>query len=79
MSLVVKSELCPQCHKEVIKPEVIDENSTWPFCSEKCRDADLFGWLSEEYNISRELNEEEVDEWARKKFGKVNPYDPNAF
>ncbi len=79
MNSLMKSASCPNCGKEVIKPEVLGENSPWPFCCDKCQSADLHGWLSEDYKFSRELNEEEFDEWARKKFGKLNPYDPDAF
>lgn len=79
MSLAMRSASCPKCGKEVIKPEGVDGNSPWPFCSDKCRSADLHGWLSEEYKICRDLNQEEFEEWVRKKFGKLDPYDPGAF
>ncbi len=79
MNSAMKSALCPSCGKEVIKPETISGETPWPFCSEKCRDSDLYGWLSEDYKISRDLDEEEFDDWARKKFGKLDPYDPDAF
>ena len=39
---------CPTCAK-VIKPR--EENKAFPFCSERCRMADLGRWLNEEYRI----------------------------
>lgn len=74
MSSVVKLAFCPQCRKEIT-----EKTSAWPFCSETCRDADLFNWLSEDYVISRDLTEEEWDELIQKRFDKLDPYDPNAF
>ncbi|MCB1148979.1 MAG: DNA gyrase inhibitor YacG [Chlamydiia bacterium] len=70
----MKSDSCPNCGKEA--PQGL---KTWPFCSEKCRDADLHGWLSEEYKFSRELTAEEMDEWLQKQHGALNPYDPDNF
>ena len=40
--------LCPQC----AKPVTWDASSPWrPFCSERCRLADLGKWASEEYRV----------------------------
>jgi len=74
MSSPVKSAYCPHCHKEIK-----EKGTTWPFCSEVCRSADLFNWLSEDYKISRDLSEEEWNELIQKRFDKLDPYDPNAF
>jgi endogenous inhibitor of DNA gyrase (YacG/DUF329 family) len=42
------SDTCPICHKaRGARPE----NKAWPFCSERCRLADLGKWLGEEYRI----------------------------
>ena len=46
---------CPTC-KKAVKPR--EENKAFPFCSERCRMADLGRWLNEEYRIPGD----EVDE-----------------
>ena len=38
------------------------ENAHAPFCSERCRLADLGKWFSGEYRISREMKVEDLDE-----------------
>lgn len=54
---------CPTC-KRSIKPT--DENSeprsrTLPFCSQRCRAADLGSWLNESYRISGAMADEDLD------------------
>jgi len=56
-----------------------EKGPAWPFCSELCRNADLFNWLSEEHMISRELSEDEWMDLMQQRFEKLNPYDPDAF
>jgi endogenous inhibitor of DNA gyrase (YacG/DUF329 family) len=38
---------CPKCGK------VIDETmeAAGPFCSKRCREVDLYGWLAEQYPV----------------------------
>ncbi len=43
---------CPTCDKAV-KPRE-EGNQAFPFCSERCRMADLGRWLNEEYRIPAE-------------------------
>jgi len=74
MSLVVKLAFCPHCRKEVE-----EKSAAWPFCSDTCRNADLFGWLSEDYKVSRDLSEDEWGDLIQNNFDKLDPYDPNAF
>ena len=33
----------------------------FPFCSEKCRMADLGKWFNEEYRISRDIKESDIE------------------
>ena len=40
--------LCPTCQQAMILPV---KPATWPFCSARCRGADLYRWLSEGYVI----------------------------
>lgn len=37
------------------------DGSTAPFCSDRCRMADLGKWLSGEYRISREIKDADLD------------------
>ncbi len=39
---------CPTCKKETVYSE---ENSSRPFCSEKCRLIDLGQWFEEDYKF----------------------------
>ena len=50
-SLVVR---CPRCGNRV----VWDQAPNRPFCSERCRLADLGQWLEEDYRISSPLEDE---------------------
>jgi endogenous inhibitor of DNA gyrase (YacG/DUF329 family) len=44
------------CEKQV---KAREENKTFPFCSERCRMADLGRWLNEEYRIPVQEPEDE--------------------
>ena len=35
---------------------------TFPFCSMRCKQADLGNWFSEKYRISRDVTERDLDE-----------------
>ena len=47
---------CPTCAEPVIWKT---ENEFRPFCSERCKEADLGAWASEEYAVPAESQ----DEW----------------
>jgi endogenous inhibitor of DNA gyrase (YacG/DUF329 family) len=51
---------CPTCHKalEATRAEV----PTLPFCTPRCRAADLGNWLNESYRISSSVTESDLDE-----------------
>jgi endogenous inhibitor of DNA gyrase (YacG/DUF329 family) len=63
---VSPSPKCPICSQDVAAREA---NKGWPFCSERCRLADLGKWLGEEYRIPAaepgESGEEEPPEGSR--------------
>jgi hypothetical protein len=46
--MTVRHTRCPGCRSPA-KPR--GENPAWPFCSDRCRLADLGRWLGEEYRI----------------------------
>jgi uncharacterized protein len=48
------SAACPICHKPAL-PRA--ENSSFPFCSGRCRQVDLGRWLGEEYRMASESEE----------------------
>ncbi len=47
---------CPTCEA------ALEDFKHAPFCSERCRMADLNKWMSGEYKISREMKETDLDE-----------------
>ena len=49
--------VCPTCRGEL--PATA---STFPFCSERCRLADLGRWFQEDYKISRGIEPDDLDE-----------------
>lgn len=48
---------CPACGKE---DEVPDDFRWRPFCSRRCKLADLGAWFDEAYKFSRPLREDEL-------------------
>ncbi|MEO2082593.1 MAG: DNA gyrase inhibitor YacG [Desulfurobacteriaceae bacterium] len=54
----MRSVKCPNCGK----PTKWEGNPFRPFCSEKCKLADLSKWLNEEYKVEEEIVvQEETD------------------
>jgi len=51
---------CPTCRR-VLEGTRADV-PTLPFCSPRCRAADLGNWLNESYKISAPVAEEDLDE-----------------
>lgn len=49
-----QSAACPICSKNV--PPTTD---TWPFCSPRCRLADLDRWMTGQYTLSREIRHDD--------------------
>ena len=43
-----------------------------PFCSQRCRMADLGSWLDSAYRISRPISEEDLDEGVAKNEDKTD-------
>jgi len=50
---------CPICHKQIPYTSR-DEVPYRPFCSRRCKLIDLGRWLNEEYRISEELSEADL-------------------
>ncbi len=52
---------CPGCKG----PALYGERNPWrPFCSERCRGADLGAWASEKYRVAAKSPEEDADDAA---------------
>ena len=51
------AKACPSC-----KAPADTFGSHWPFCSPRCRSADLGRWLTGQYQISRPLEERDLEE-----------------
>ena len=52
---------CPHCRRE-LEANSLDDLRFTPFCSERCRMADLHGWLSDRYVISHPAEEADIGE-----------------
>lgn len=50
---------CPACGKET---EVPDDFRWRPFCSRRCKLADLGAWLDETYKLSSPLRPEDLED-----------------
>jgi len=48
---------CPTCKKMLT-----ETSPAYPFCSERCRLADLGGWFDEKYKISRPIQQNDIEE-----------------
>lgn len=52
---------CPHCRREIEAPG-LEAVSYAPFCSKRCKMADLYNWLDERYTVSRPVDEADIDE-----------------
>ncbi|MBN2581466.1 MAG: DNA gyrase inhibitor YacG [Planctomycetes bacterium] len=52
---------CPHCKRQ-LEVERLDDLPHLPFCSERCKMADLNGWMSGSYVISRPVEEGDFGE-----------------
>ena len=54
---------CPTCRWEVVcVPGDADAAALFPFCSERCRMADLDKWFEEEYRVERSATEADIEQ-----------------
>ena len=52
---------CPICKKSVTQPADLNQQTPFPFCSERCKLIDLGRWLDGKYQITLTPDEEEVE------------------
>jgi endogenous inhibitor of DNA gyrase (YacG/DUF329 family) len=57
--------ICPTCKRTL--PTSPERNAFRPFCSDRCRLADLGAWLDGAHRISSPLSEDDSDEVLRRK------------
>jgi endogenous inhibitor of DNA gyrase (YacG/DUF329 family) len=54
---------CPTCKRPVgYRPDDAEAAAVFPFCSERCRLADLDKWFEEEYRIERPATEADYEQ-----------------
>lgn len=51
--------VCPMCKTEL--EEVPDDFPARPFCSMRCKLADLSNWLNEAYKLPREVIDQDLE------------------
>ncbi len=64
--------LCPACKKVVPREDGL-RPSSFPFCTDRCKMADLGRWFGEEYVVPRPLgpdDHEAIDEVVRSRQGE---------
>jgi len=55
--------VCLMCRETFLYDETdIDMKKAFPFCSARCKMADLDGWFTEEYRISRSIHQDDLEE-----------------
>ena len=64
------SATCPICKKDV---KGRSENSSFPFCSARCKTIDLGKWVNEEYRIAGDPGELDLDEEELGGSSETNP------
>jgi len=54
---------CPTCKQPVeYRRDDADAAAVFPFCSERCRLADLDKWFEEEYHIDRAVTQADIEQ-----------------
>ncbi|MBL4885545.1 MAG: DNA gyrase inhibitor YacG [Planctomycetaceae bacterium] len=53
---MIKPLTCPVCNK-ALPPQMTQSSPTFPFCSDRCRNVDLFRWGEGKYAIVEDLAE----------------------
>jgi endogenous inhibitor of DNA gyrase (YacG/DUF329 family) len=66
--------ICPSCRKALEGTRA--EHPHLPFCSPRCKTADLGNWLNGTYRISSPVSEEDLDE-GLPTAGHAAPTDPD--
>jgi len=58
-----KKRVCPKCGKVFFYDGSDEEmKKAFPFCSARCKMADLDSWFTEDYKISRSIHPDDLEE-----------------
>lgn len=68
------TRVCPTCGQR-FRYDAIATHPFYPFCSERCRLAELNAWLDERYVIERPLSEDDLEDQRRAARGEGAPAD----
>ncbi|MDB4982943.1 MAG: yacG [Myxococcales bacterium] len=66
---------CPTCKRSCEGTPTLAEFPTLPFCSARCRAADLGSWLNGTYRIGSPISEEDLDAGLPVEGGATPPPD----
>jgi endogenous inhibitor of DNA gyrase (YacG/DUF329 family) len=64
---------CPTCRRAL--EGTLADFPTLPFCSTRCRNADLGSWLTESYRIASPASEEDLDAGLATETGQSDPHE----
>ncbi len=53
---------CPKCRKKILVSK--EKLETYPFCSSKCKNADLLSWLNGSYAITRPMHLGDIEKFS---------------
>ncbi|MBW3541622.1 MAG: DNA gyrase inhibitor YacG [Planctomycetes bacterium] len=56
---MISPQTCPICDKAL--PATAAESKLFPFCSERCRQVDLYRWMTGRYAIVEPLDPDELE------------------
>ncbi len=57
---MIRPQSCPICRK-VLAPNAASELDTFPFCSKRCREVDLYRWSLGKYALVENINSEDLE------------------
>ncbi len=57
---MIRPQTCPICEKE-LAPDAALESDFFPFCSQRCRQIDLYRWAEGKYGIPEPLTPDHLE------------------
>jgi len=67
---MIRPPTCPICSKQMKSSK---QEPLFPFCSQRCRDIDLYRWSKGDYFIERDLTAEEASLMEMLENGDIPP------
>lgn len=58
---MIRQRTCPICHQE-LAVTITGDDPVFPFCSKRCKLADLYRWMNGQYSIEEVLTPEKLAE-----------------